>query len=138
MKLTILLQLAALLHIGLLCAGTTMLWTVKLHEHLRPLPEFIRRLYWVYYTFIGMMLVSFGTLTFLFAPEMAAGQPVARSLCILFAVFWSIRLIVAAFVFDVRSYLTNWFYRIGHLATTAVFIYLVAVYGWTAWKGGAL
>jgi hypothetical protein len=138
MKLTTLLQLGGLMYLGLLCAGTTMVWTVKLREHLKPLPEFIRRLFWVYYAFIGTMLIGFGTLTFLFAPEMAAGQPMARALCVLLTVFWSIRLLVAAFVFDVRPYLTNWFYRLGHLATNAVFIYLVAIYAWTAWKGGAL
>jgi len=138
MKLTTLLQFAGLMHVGLAWAGATMPRTVKLGEHLKPLPQFIRRLFWVYYTFIAMLLVSFGTLTFLFAREMAAGQPVARGLCVLLAVFWTVRLVVAAFVFDVRPYLTNWFYRIGYQATNLVFVYLVAVYVWTAWKGGAL
>jgi hypothetical protein len=39
---------------------------------------------------------------------------------------------------DVRPYLTNWFYRAGYQATNLVFTYLVAVYAWAAWKGGAL
>src|SRR5580765_6775172 len=110
MNLTSLLELAGLMHAGLLWAGTTMLFKVKLREHLKPLPAFIRRLFWVYYCFIGLMLIGFGTLTFLFAPEMASGQPVARGLCVLLALFWAVRLIAAAFVFDVRPYLTHWFY----------------------------
>src|SRR5262249_2216137 len=98
----------------------------------------LRQLFWVYYTFIGLLLVSFGTLTFLFANEMAAGEPLARAVCILLSVFWTVRLIVAAFVFDVRPYLTGRFYRIGYHATNTVFVYLVAVYVLAACKGGHL
>jgi hypothetical protein len=137
MNLTSLLELAGLMHVGLLWAGTTMLFKVKLREHLKPLPAFIRRLFWVYYCFIGLMLIGFGALTFLFASEMASGQPVARGLCVLLALFWTVRLVVAGFVFDVRPYLTHWFYRVGYQATNVVFIYLVAIYVWTAWRGGA-
>ena len=113
-----------------------MLFKVKLRDHLRQLPPFIRNLFWVYYAFIGLMLIGFGTLTFFFASEMATGQPVARGLCVLLAMFWTIRLVVAAFVFDVRPYLTHWFYRLGYHATNLVFVYLVAIYAWTAWRGG--
>jgi dolichyl-phosphate-mannose--protein O-mannosyl transferase len=62
-------------------------------------------------TFIGRLLVGFGCLTFFYA---------------------------AAFVFDVRPYLTNWFYRIGYHAINLVFVYLLAVYVLAAWKGGSL
>jgi hypothetical protein len=138
MKLTLLLQIAGLMHLGLIWAGATMPRTVGLSQHLKPLPEFIRRLFWVYYTFIGLLLASFGTITFLFAENMAAGEPMARAICILLAGFWSVRLVAAAFVFDVRPYLTNWFYRVGYQATNVAFIYLLVIYVWTAWKGGAL
>lgn len=138
MKLTNLLQVAGLMHVGLVWAGATMPRTVKLSEHLKPLPLFIRRLFWVYYVFIGLVLISFGTLTFLFAKQMAAGEPVARALCILMAVFWTMRLITALFVFDVRPYLTNTLYRIGYQATNLVFAFLMAIYIWAAWNGGAL
>ena len=137
MKLTEMLQLAGLLHLGLVWAGATMPRTVKLNEHLKPLPPFVRRLFWVYYSFIGLSLVSFGTLTFLFAGEMAAGEPLARALCVFLALFWTVRLVAAAFVFDVRPYLTNWLYRLGYQATNLVFVYLLGIYVWAAWKGGA-
>lgn len=54
------LQAAGLLHLGLLAAGVTMPRVVNLHEHIRPLPEFIRRLFWVYYGFIAFCLIGFG------------------------------------------------------------------------------
>lgn len=138
MKLTLLLQLAGLLHLGLAWAGATMPRTVGLAQHLKSLPVFIRNLAWVYYVFVGLTLVSFGALTFLFAAEIAAGEPVARALCTVMAVFWIARLFVALFVFDVRPYLTNWFYKIGYQLTNVAFAYLVVVYVWAAVKGGGL
>src|SRR4051812_41449907 len=126
MKLTTLLQIAGLLHLGAVWAGATMTQTVGLREHLKQLPPFVRRLFWVYFTFVALMVVSFGTLTFLFAADIAAGQPVARALCILMTIFWTVRLAAAAFVFDVRPYLTNQFYRVGYQATNVMFVYFVA------------
>jgi hypothetical protein len=83
------------------------------------------------------MLVGFGGLTFAFAGTMAAGEPLARALSFFLGLFWTARLVVAAFVFDLRPYLTNWFFRLGNCALNAVFVYLAAVYAWTAWKGGS-
>jgi hypothetical protein len=110
--------------------------SVNLSGHLKSVPPFIRRLFWVYYTFVGLVLVSFGTLTFAFAEEIARGEPVARGLCILMAVFWMVRLVCAVFVFDVRPYLTSALYRIGYQATNAVFGYLLGIYLWAAIFGG--
>jgi len=133
-----LLQIAAVLHLGLAWAGATMPKVVGLGQHLSPLPPFIRQLFYTYFSFIALMLVAFGTLTFILAPNIAAGEPAARGLCLLMLGFWLVRLFVAAFVFDVRPYLTNWFLRAGYQATNIVFIYLVAVYAFAVWKGGRL
>ena len=134
---TQLLQIAGLLHLGLLCAGMTMIRRVSLRSHLTTLPPFIRQLFWVYFTFIAFSLVSFGIITFAFAGALAAGGRLARAWCVFLAAFWTIRLIAATFVFDVRPYLTNTLLKIGYHATNIVFVYLPIVYGWTAWKGGA-
>src|SRR5437879_4816560 len=134
--LTLLLQAAALLHLGLICAGASMPKAVGLRANLAILPAFIRRLFLVYYAFIGLMLVGFGTLTFLFAEPMARGEPLARGLCVLLTAFWGVRLIAAAFIFDLRPYLTNWFYRLGYHALNLAFVYILGVYAWAALKGG--
>jgi len=135
-NLVVLLQLAAILHLGLICAGALMPRAVDLKKHLATLPPFIRRLFWVYYAFIGLCLVSFGLITFLFAGPLAAGGGLARAFCIFLAVFWTIRLIAAAFVFDVKPYLANHFWRLGYHATNVVFAYMPIIYAWAAWKGG--
>ena len=136
--LTLLLQAAGVLHIGLVWAGVSMPAAVNLRTHLALLPPFVRRLFYVYYTFIGLMLVGFGSLTFFFAAELARGGSFSRAFCLLLVIFWAVRLIAAALVFDVRPYLTNWFYRTGYHAINAIFVYLLAIYLLAAWKGGAL
>ena len=107
---------------------------VNLRAHIAVLPPFIRRLYWVYYAFIGLCLAGFGLITILFAGTLAAGGGLARAWCAFLAVFWTLRLIVASFVFDVRPYLKNNFWRLGYHATNIVFAYLPVVYAWAALK----
>jgi hypothetical protein len=136
--LVLLLQFAGLMYLGLICAGALMPRAVNLKTNLAVLPPFIRRLFWVYYTFIGLCLVSFGLMTFAYAGTLAAGGGLARALCMFLALFWTIRLIAATFIFDVRPYLTNRFWRLGYHATNIVFVYLPVVYAWAAWKGGRL
>ena len=136
--LTHLLQFAALLHLGLICAGASMPKAVDLKANLGLLSPFVRRLFLVYYAFIGLVLVGFGVLTLVFASQMATGEPVARGLCFLLTAFWLLRLIAATFVFDVRPYLTNLWYKLGYRATNVVFVYLLGIYAFTAWKGGRL
>jgi hypothetical protein len=134
--LTTLLQIAGLLHILLLCAGASMPKAVQLRTHLGVLPPFIRRLFLVYFSFIGLVLAGFGALTFFFAHQIAAGEPLARGLCVLLIAFWGLRVIAMAFILDVRPYLTNWFYRLGYHTINLIFIYLLAVYVFAVWKGG--
>lgn len=137
-NLTLALEIAGLLHLGLLCAGALMPGVVGMRSHLVALPPFIRRLFWVYYSFIGLSLVSFGTITVALAPTLAAGGALARAFCIFLAAFWTLRLVAATFVFDLRPYLTNNYRRLGYHAINIVFVYLPIVYAWAAWKGGTL
>ncbi len=133
--LTLLLRFAGILHLGLLCAGLMMPGVVGLRTHLATLPSFIRRLFWVYYAFIGLCLVSFGCLTLTLASTLAEGGTLARALCLFFAAFWTLRLIAATFIFDLSPYLTNVYRRVGYHAINLVFIYLPVVYVLAAWKG---
>ena len=136
LNLTFALQLAGVLHLGLMCAGLMMPRVVGLRTHLAELPPFIRQLFWVYYSFIGLCLLSFGTITVTLAPALAGGSNLARALCLFLAAFWTLRLVAATFIFDLRPYLTNNYRRLGYHATNVVFAYLPVVYAYAAWKGG--
>jgi hypothetical protein len=131
-----LLQIAGAFHLVLLGAGLLMPGAVRLKEHLLALPLFIRRLFWVYYAFIALCVVGFGLITFGLAEPLAGGGMLARSVCIFFAAFWILRLLAAAFIFDVRPYLTNTLLRAGYYTINFVFVYLPCVYLLAAWKGG--
>src|SRR5436190_22008738 len=100
LNLTLALQIAGILHLGLICASAMMPGVVRMRSNLASLPPFIRQLFWVYYSFIGLCLVSFGTITIALAPMLAGGSNLARALCAFFSVFWTVRLIAATFIFD--------------------------------------
>ena len=134
--LVVMLQVAGIFHLGLIAAGLMMPCAVNLRAHLAKLPPFVRRLFWVYYTFIGFSLVSFGVLSVTFAGALAAGSGLARAVCAFLAVFWTIRLVAATFVFDVRPYLTGAWWRVGYHATNVAFIYLPVAYAIVSLQGG--
>jgi hypothetical protein len=136
-NLTLLLQIAGILHLGLMCAGLLMPRIVDMRSHLAKLPPFLRQLFWVYYAFIGFCLASFCLITIAFAGTLAQGSPLARALCGFFAVFWALRLIAATFIFEMQPYLTNAYRRVGYHALNLAFAYLPVVYAWAALQGGA-
>ena len=130
--LALMLQVAGMLHLGLMCAGLLMPRAVGMQRHLSLLPPFLRQLFWVYYAFIALCLVSFSIITIVFAETLAAGGNLARALCAFFAVFWTLRLIAGTFVFDLRPYLTTTSRRLGYHAINIVFAYLPIVYALAA------
>lgn len=130
MKLQTYLTVAGLLHFALLSASASVPKGLNWRENLAPLHPFLRRLFWIYGVFIVIVIICFGTLTLLHGGAMAAGEPVAKSLCAFIALFWTARLFVQLFVFDARPFLTNWVYKVGYRALTVVFVYFVAVYGY--------
>lgn len=136
MKLELMLQLAGWIQLSLVIPGLLMPGAVGLRKHVAVLPPFVRNLFWVYYAFIGLSLVSLGLITLTNATELAAGGPLARSFCWFLTAFWTLRLIAAVFVFDVRPYLTTVFYRVGYQITNVIFALLPLVFLWAALKGG--
>ncbi len=137
MKLVTLLQIAGLLHLGLICAGASLPRVVGFKAHLAGLPPLLRRLFYVYYGFIGGTIVAFGAITFFQAEALASGTPLAGAILTLMTLFWVARLAVAAFVFDLKPYLTSHWRKAGHYALNAVFLYLPAIYIYALWKGFA-
>jgi hypothetical protein len=130
------LYLAGGLHFAILSASALTPVVLDWKSVLKPLPAFLRTLFWVYGVFIVLMIVSLGTLTLLHAPEMARGAPVARSLAAMTAVFWGARLLVQFFVFDARAYLTNGWLKLGYHLLTVVFIFLTLAYTLAALQPG--
>ena len=131
MKTALLLQIAGLLHLGLLCAGGSLPRVLAFSRHLTLVPVLLRRLFYVYYVFVGGTVIAFGAMSFFLADQLAAGGPVARALLLLMMTFWTARLLVALFVFDLKPYLTNRWRWFGYQLMNVVFLYLPAVYAYT-------
>jgi hypothetical protein len=124
-----LLQFAAALQVLILIASALTPRVLDWRTNLSALHPFLRKLFWVYGAFIVMVIIAFATLTFLHADAMTAREPVARSLCVFIAIFWSARLFVQFAIFDARPFLTSWYYKVGYHALTVIFAFLVFVYG---------
>ena len=135
-NLTLLLQIAGLLHFGLICANALMPRTVNLRAHIATVPPFIRQMFWVYYSFINLCLVGFALITITLAGTLASGSDLARAVCAFFTAFWTLRLLTGIFVFNMRPYLTTVGRRLGYYAINVVIVYLLAVYALVVSKGG--
>ena len=134
MNLESLLIAAGLGHFAILIASFLVPHALDWKKHLAPLPPFLRTLFWVYGAFIVLTIAALGTLTLLHAREMAAGDPVARSLAAFIAIFWSARLGVQFFVFDATEFLTTRWRTLGYHTLTLGFVALVSVYVFAIFK----
>jgi hypothetical protein len=130
--LQILLKIAGGLHFAILSASVLIPKALDWRVNLASLHPFLRKLFWVYGSFIILVIIGFGSLTLRFTGELAAGNPFGRGLALFIGAFWLVRLAVQFFVFDAKPFLTNWFYKAGYNALTLVFIYFVVVYGMAA------
>jgi hypothetical protein len=120
------------LHFIILIASALTPRVLDWRANLAPLNPFLRRLFWVYGGFIVLVIVSFGVISLAHPGALASGEPLARSVCAIIAVFWSVRLAVQWFVFDARPFLTNTLLRLGYHALTLGFITLALIYGCAA------
>lgn len=127
-----LLRCAGLVHFAILIASAMVPRVLDWRANLARIHPFLRQLFWVYGAFIVLTIVGFGTLTLLHADAMAAGEPVARSLAGMIALFWMIRLGVQWFVFDCLEFLTSRLLALGYHTLTLAFLGLTLLYAWAA------
>jgi hypothetical protein len=127
-----LLAAGGVLHFVILIASALTPRVLDWRANLAALHPFLRRLFWVYGSFIVLVIVSFGTLTLFHASELASGAAFPRAVCAIIAIFWLARLAVQFFVFDAKPFLATTFLRIGYHGLTLLFAALVFIYGCAA------
>jgi hypothetical protein len=130
--LTQLIRLAAILHFGILLASALTPNVLDWRDELKKLSPLSRQLIWVHGAFIVLIIIGFGAISLLCAPELAAGSHLARILCGFISLFWLARLIIQFFTFDARPFLTKLYLKIGYHGLTVVFATFVAIYGYAA------
>jgi hypothetical protein len=90
-----------------------------------------RHVIWVHGVFIVLVNLSFGALSITMAGPLASGEPLARAVCAMIAVYWTSRLALQLGLFDAREHLDSRWMAVGYHGLTAMFAYFVFVY-WTA------
>ena len=123
-----LIQLGGVVHFAILIASALTPGVLEWRRHLATLPPLLRQLFWVYGSFIVLMIVAFGIISFAHASALASGDPLARSICAVIAIFWGARLAVQWFVFDAAPFLTNTLLKAGYHTLTVAFVALTTIY----------
>ncbi|HZJ16832.1 MAG TPA: hypothetical protein VFD27_17390 [Chthoniobacteraceae bacterium] len=127
-----LILLGGLVHFGILIASALTPGVLEWRRHLAALPPLLRQLFWVYGSFIVLVIISFGTISLACPGALASGEPLARSMCAMIAIFWSARLAVQWCIFDATPFLTNVLLKLGYHTLTLAFIALALIYGCAA------
>ena len=74
-------------HFGILMASANTPIALNWKETLRPSPKLMRQMFWIYGWFIVLMIISVGTITIVHTETLASGDPLARWICGMIAVF---------------------------------------------------
>ena len=128
-----LIRIAGAVQIGIVAANAVIPSTLRYREGLRGVPPIIRQIFIVHAIYIVLVLVIFGGLCLLFAPELAAGGALGRYLSAALAIFWGLRVFLQLLYYDpvVRRRL-----RALDVTYTAALLFLTGVFAWSA-AGGA-
>ena len=127
-----LIQLGGVVHFAILIASALTPGVLEWRRHLATLPPLLRQLFWVYGSFIVLVIVSFGTISLTNADALVSGDRLGRSVCGMIAIFWAARLAVQWFVFDATPFLTNALLKLGYHALTLAFVAVTLIYGLAA------
>jgi hypothetical protein len=136
MILPLLIAAGGICHFGILVASALVPKVLDWKNQLRLLNPLCRHVVWTHGAFIVLVIVGFGAMSLGLASELAAGTPLARSLCVFIGLFWLARLMIQLFLFDARPFLTTPFLTIGYHGLTIAFVFLASVYLAAAMLGG--
>jgi hypothetical protein len=119
--------IAGLLHFGILIASALVPQVLDWRSSLAKLDPLLRQLIWVHGAFIVLVIIGFGAISLLYANQLASGEPLARGIAAMIAIFWGARLAVQFFVFDAKPYLRGVWLKLGYHGLTLVFTWIAVV-----------
>lgn len=126
-----LLLLAGVMNLAVVAASATLPFVVRPQEYLSRLPRFVAQFFMVAVGYIFLSILGIGGIAVLCHQELAAGTPLGRAFCAYAAMFWGIRLGVAAW-YDVGAYLNSPWRRTGYALLNLNFLALTAIFGCAA------
>lgn len=129
--LEIMLIVAGLLHFTLLWPALLVPKVLNWRRELAHVSGTSRQVIWIHGGFIVLVNLSFGAISIAMAPALASGEPLARAMCGMIAIYWTSRLVLQLAVFEARDLLTAWWLKLGYHGLTLMFVYFAIVY----WAG---
>jgi hypothetical protein len=132
-----LLILAGVGQLGLALGSLVLPRLLRWGDDTRKLRPLTRQVFWTYAAYIWTTNVCFGLLSS-FAPDwLLAPNPLARAVAGYIAVYWGARVLIQFFYFDRTDTPPGAFYKVAELALVGLFLFLTAVYAYTALAGSA-
>lgn len=128
-----LLWVAGAIQAGIVLANGILPGRLRVHENMRPVPTFIRQIFYVHWIYIVLIVGLFSTLCFGFAHELTSGR-LGRFLCAFMGAFWLLRILLQWFYYDREIRRAN---RLLDALYLAGLIAMAAIFGWVAIAPGA-
>lgn len=125
----VLLWAAGIVQIGDAAVNLLLPRPLRSRENMAKVSPMIRQVFLVHWFYVLLVLVIFGAMCLLYAPELAAGGPLARFLCGAMALFWALRVPIQLLVFD-RDFRRR--YRAADVAFTLGAVFLAVVFAGAA------
>ena len=91
-RVAILIWVAGLLQLGIAAANLLLPRILRYRENLARMSPMVREIFLVHTGYIVLVLIAFGTMSLLFAPDLAGGSRLGRFLSAFMAVFWLLRI----------------------------------------------
>lgn len=129
------LWIAAVGNFCAIAAGIQLPFRLNWREELACLSNFNRKIFINYYFYIGLMVLTWGSLTIVLHDDMLRGDRTSMILTGVIAVFWTVRLIVDLFYFKHSDWPKGVQFVIGHALLTTLFVFLSFSYlGLIVWQ----
>ena len=107
------------------------------NQEITRLSLFTRQVFVIHCFFIALLLALLGVASLFYADALLDGSPLSRVVLAGLLVFWGCRLLVQWFGYDPAIWRGRRFYTVMHVAFSAFWIYIVAIYGTALWRGNA-
>ncbi|HKT68684.1 MAG TPA: hypothetical protein VJP83_04570 [Terriglobales bacterium] len=111
-------------HFCVLFASFQVPKRLRWKEDLKQLTPFNRKLMWVYGGFTVFTIVAFGSLTLALHSELLRGDRAALALALFIGVYWTLRIVVEFFYYDLADWPRGRGMVAGRILLTLLFIYL--------------
>jgi len=87
-----LIWVAGLLQLGIAAANLLLPRILRYRENLARMSPMVREIFLVHSGYIVLVLIAFGTMSLVFAPDLAGGSRLGRFLSAFLALFWWLRI----------------------------------------------